>query len=360
MINTTVTRFISFFIITITVMTGFIYLFQNYRSASTKAQDNSLTLKIKLQGERYPQATTKTKIILYSPQGIMKEYTDVVFTYKSDNLFEGSVSFDQNFNYSSLYAVYIKPTNYFGQLFCSESVHAKDCKSPQFIFKQTANSVDLSKQIFFGGDISPANGKVDAYDISKIMAALGKNIDISTDINNDGMTNSMDYLLALYSLGNNISDDAVTLVFVPLTPTPTITASPSATLAPTVPVATSTPTLAVTPSPTVTPTITPSPTLTPSPTSTPSPTQAQTMGTCHLIPGPLAKSICGETEEDLPASTVYGECVSAQSTKPVCAGSSKAKCTCPTGKICSCQLKDTANQTVTCTNGGKIEIAKCN
>lgn len=360
MINTTITRLLSFLIITLSVMTGFIYLFQNYRSSPTKAQDNSLTLKIKLQGERYPQATTKTKIILYSPQGIMKEYTDVVFTYKSDTLFEGSISFDQNFNFNSLYAVYIKPNNYFGQLFCSESVHAKDCKSPQFIFKQTANIVDLSKQIFFGGDISPANGKVDAYDISKIMAGLGKSIDISTDINNDGMTNSMDYLLALYSLGNNIVDDTMSLVFVALTPTPSAIATPSATLSPTTPVATSTPTLAVSPTPsptkTPTPTITPIPTLTPSPT----PTQAQAEGICHLIPGTMAKSICSETEEDLPSSTVYGECVGTQSTNPLCAGTSKAKCTCPAGKICSCQLKDKATQTVTCTNGGKIEIVACN
>jgi len=349
MFNITTTRLISFLIITLSVMMGFIYLFQNYRSSPTKAQDNSLTLKIKLHGERYPQATTKTKIILYSPQGIMKEYIDVVFAYKSDTLFEGSISFDQNFNYNSLYAVYIKPDNYFGQLFCSDSVHAKDCKSPQFIFKQTANIVDLSKQIFFGGDISPANGKVDAYDISKIMAALGKNIDSSTDINNDGMTNSMDYLLTLYSLGNNISDDEVTLVFVPLTPTPTITASPSAT-----------------PSATVIPTITPSPTVTPSPTSTPTPTMTPSptptsVGTCHVLPGPLTKVVCGIEEKDILASTSYGACTGSQSSNPYCTRTNtKMRCTCPSGEICTCQLKDISTQTVNCTNKGKIEVVQCN
>ncbi len=258
------TQYFFFLVITFAVFIGFFFLFQNYHSSPTKAQDNSLTLRIKLPGERYPGSLTKSTVILYNPQGKVKEYTDVTFTYQADKVFEGVISFDPTFDYNTLYAIVIKPNNYFGQLFCSESIHGKGCTSPQFIFKQTSNLVDLSKLMFFGGDISPANGKVDAYDISKIMANLGKSDDTSTDINDDGMTNSIDYLLALYSLSNNISDDAITLVVVPPSPSPTvsITTTPSTTLSPTA-------ILSVTPVPTTIPTINPTSTPIPTPTSIP-------------------------------------------------------------------------------------------
>ena len=233
----------------------FIFLFQNFHFSPSKAQDNSLTLKIKLQGERYPNSTAKIMIDLYNPHGKVKEYTDVIFTNQADKTLEGTIAFDPSFDYNTLYAISIKPTNYFRKLFCSDSVFGTACKSPQFVFNHSANSVDLSKQMFYGGDIAPANGKADAYDISKIMANLGKSDDSSTDINNDGMTNSIDYLSALYSLSNNISDDSIGLVFTPLSPTPTMSPIPTSTPIPT-------------PSPTIKPTSTPMPT----PTLAPSPT----------------------------------------------------------------------------------------
>lgn len=313
-------------IVTIIAISGFIYFFQGYHSSLTRAQDNSLSLKIKLQGERYPLSTTKTMVILYNPQGKIRQYDDIIFSYQSDKLFEGSVTFDPNFDYNGLYAIYIKPNNYFGQIFCSSTLHGKDCTSPQFIFKQNANSIDLSQQSFFGGDIAPYNGKVDAYDISKIMASLGKTTDPSTDVNNDGMTNSLDYMLALYSLGNNIKDDAVSLVFVAATPTPT--ATPSAT---------------ITPSPTIVPTTinTPTPLLSPTVAITLTPTPGAG-GTCHGVP------IIGEAFD-----------VSNGITPCECEGSDCyiTNCVCPTG-ICVCNISSAAG--ASCTNQGNITFTKCN
>lgn len=206
--------------LTLGAIISFVYLFQSYHSLITQAQENSLTFKIKLQGESYPLTTIKTKIVVYRSLGKVKEYDDVIFTYGDDKIFVGTITLDTNFDYNAFYAVYIKPQKYFGKLFCSDSINSKDCTIPQFIFKQSGNMIDLSSKLFSGGDIDPINGRVDAYDISKIISNLGKSSDTSTDINNDGITNTIDYLLALYSLSNNLSDDAYTLI-VPWAPTPT-------------------------------------------------------------------------------------------------------------------------------------------
>lgn len=350
----TVFEYISIFIVTTGAIIGFLFLFQNYHSSNTKAQEYSMTLILKLHGEWYPQSTVKATVTLYNPQGKVKEFNDVVFAYQNDKTFFRTLMLDPDLNYNTLHAIYIKPTNYFGKLFCSTTVTGKTCTAPQFIIKKDINTIDLSGQPFYGGDIKPANGKVDAYDISKIMSNLGTSTDLSTDINNDGITNTMDYTLALYSLGKNYSDDAITLVVVPLTPTTVLTATPTATLAPTI-APTATPTATLAPTLTPTPTVGATPTIAGTPTPTPT---TGAVGTCHLIPGAMAKQFCGIQEMDLDASTTYSACEGGGT--GMCAGSSKAKCTCPAGKICSCQLLDKAAQTVTCTNGGKVEIVECN
>ncbi|MFH0773136.1 MAG: hypothetical protein V1922_02395 [bacterium] len=306
------------------IIAGFVYFFQQYHSPSTKAQENTLTIKIKLQGERYPQATASSTIVFYSAQGMVKEFKNVIFSYQADKTFEGIITFDPNFNYNALYALYIKPNNYFGKLFCSEIINGKNCTSPQFIFKQNVNVIDLSNQFFYGGDINPANGKVDAYDVSKILANLGTSHDFSTDINNDAITNSIDYLLALYSLSNNFSDD--TIPFITTMPTSTQTGNVI---------------------------VTPMPTNTVAPIQTP-------IGVCHTIPGSVAKSMCGVPEQNVSATAEFGSCAGAQSTNPMCTTiTSKGKCTCPNGAVCVCQLEDAATQTIECTNGGKMEIVQC-
>jgi len=349
----TVIEYISVFLVTTGAIVGFVFLFQNYHSSNTKAQENSLTLILKLHGEWYPQSTVKATVTLYNPQGKAKEFNDIVFAYQNDKTFFRTIMLDPDLNYNTLYAIYIKPTNYFGKLFCSTTVNGKECIAPQFILKKDINTIDLSGQTFYGGDIKPANGKVDAYDISKIMANLGTSTDLSTDINNDGITNTMDYILALYSLSKNYADDAMTLVSVPLTPTAALTATPTATLAPTTaPTATPTATLAPTSAPT------PTVAATPTPTGAATPTPAVAAGVCHLIPGSMAKQFCGIQEVDMDASAAYSACEGGGT--GMCAGSSKAKCTCPAGKTCSCQLLDKAAQTVNCTNGGKVEIVECN
>lgn len=386
--------------VTLGAIVGFVYLFQSYHLRASQASINTLTLKLKLQGEFYPFSTILTDITLYRPSGKVVDYYNVPFSYLSDDTFQGTITFDSNFDFNTLFAISVKPHRYFSKLFCSTTVNGKSCTSPQFIIRQAGDVINLSDFVFYGGDIDPANGRVDAYDMSRIMTNLGRSSDSSTDINNDGITNTVDYILALYSLSNNIVDDAITLVFLP---------NPSATVTPYVP------TITVTPFPTPTfpfPSSTPSyitPTSLPrctrcttaacgqcsdyatgwrcacsgyngstyascigivdtncklNPTSTPIPNPTVTpalQGTCKAIPGPFAQDTCGVEEHTYASAPGYGSCKKIATTGEDCTTISpiKVHCSCPTGKVCVCQMLDKIAQTVTCTNGGSIQVKAC-
>lgn len=381
-IHTKFSQYVSLSIITLLAIFSFVYLFSSFRFASARAQDNVLLLKIKMQGENYPFATLQTNIVFYTTYGKAQEYNNITFTYLTDKTFGGTIPLNSGFDYNALYALYIKPHNYFGKLFCSASITGKSCTSPQFIFKQSGSEIDLSAHQFSGGDIDPINGRVDAYDISKIFFNLGKSSDLSTDINNDGITNSLDYTLALYSLINNITDDTNTLIqfppsispspwpttYIPNTPRPPFPSSTPFVPTPTFPFPNITYPPTNTPAPTHTPVPTRKPTSTPKPTNTPTPKPTHTptptprpIGVCRLVPGSYAKNQCDIKTINVAASTTFSKCISLHAFSPQCTDYSiRRKCTCPIGEICVCQLNDYVNQMGECTNGGKIQIAKCN
>ncbi|MFA6532428.1 MAG: hypothetical protein WCT22_00345 [Patescibacteria group bacterium] len=224
-----------------------------------RASGNQLDIKVKLQGE-YDKITSpsfKTKVVLYSGTALVKEYTDQSLTKDNQNIFKVTLD-TTGLDLNQTYAVFIKPDKYLGKLFCSPTSFSANCKTPQIIIPTGTSTLDLTQDMFFSGDIAPQDGKIAADDISKIAKLVGK---ASTgyqeaDINSDGVVQTVDYSLALYSLSKNYVDDVVPSTWVAVTPTPTI----------------------VGPSPTLTeaaPTLTPTPII-----STPTATIAPSGGTC--------------------------------------------------------------------------------
>ncbi|MFA5136616.1 MAG: hypothetical protein WC489_04450 [Patescibacteria group bacterium] len=324
----------------------------------SRAASNTLSLKIKLQGVRKELDKVKVHIDFYDGPNKVSEEPEVIFTYEN-GIFSGDIVFASDFDFNKRYALFIKPEKHIGRVFCNSQLTGTQCTTPQFFFLATGSSYDLTSQIFLSGDVPPSNGKVDAQDMSLIMKDLGKvsSESAATDINSDGITDVVDYSLAFYSLSNNAIDDIVNLTAPTDTPTPTQIATPTATLTPTMP-ATPSPTLQPSPTVTVVPSVTPTPTVRPTLTPTLRPTIS--VGVCHLKPGPMAVSICGESERDMPASTTWSACQGSTGTNPLCKDIKvKARCTCAPGKICVCQLKDEPTQTVQCTNGGKFEALLC-
>lgn len=308
---------------------GFIILFQSYRYTTTRAYENSVSFKVQFPGEFIPQQVVNVDITLYRSLGKVKEYKGVVFSSQYDKTAVGSITLPTPFDYNSQYAVYIKPNKYFGRLFCSSTVSGKECTTPQLLFNKYGNMINLSAVPFSGGDIPPVDGRVDAKDMSAIVANLGKTTDLSTDINSDGVTNTQDYRLAFYSINNNIRDDAYTLE-IPWAPSPTLT-PPAAT-----------PTF---PFPHNRPTYIPS---------------GNFIGTCQLLPAPFSARLCGVMTKNISTTVGYGTCENAYENTNKCSPVYlKRQCTCPTGKVCVCQLKDQIDQSVGCTNGGYVDILSC-
>lgn len=248
---------------------------------NSRASNGSVTLKIQVQGSHREADRIQARVIFYKGPDMAFEEENVQFTYRN-KAFSTNISLRSEYDFNDRYAIFIKPYKYAGRIFCSSQITGEHCSLPQFVFLTNGSEIDLTKHLFYAGDIPPANGKVDAQDMSLIMRDLGKiaSGEAATDVNNDNITDVVDYSLALFSLSAQIKDDEIKLKAAP-TPTvapPTPTASPSATptvtLTPTVapsPTLTPIPTATAIPTPTVTP-VPPTPTATAIPTPTPSPT----------------------------------------------------------------------------------------
>lgn len=310
----------------------------------TKATSKSLVLSVRLQGEHKPFATAKAAVDVYGgPQKTVGD-SGVILT-NTNGVFSGLMSLGNSFDFSRFYALFIKPEKYIGRVFCTKDASGSACTAPQMIFDAGNPAADLSSSVFLGGDIPPGNGKVDAQDMSQIMKNLGKTGTDATDINGDGITDVIDYSLALYSLGKNAADDTVSLQSPGTQPAATVTPAPTATGSPQ---ATATPVPSATAAPTAIPTNTPTPT--PIPTSTPTPIPA--VAKCHFtLPAGY-----GDPFDINAGVTSACECTDAPFIGKIC---STVTCkTCPSG-TCNCTIEEKMPPyDASCTNGGSMSVNK--
>lgn len=238
----------TFFLLTASL---FFILVLYFFSTKIKAANSELQVKIKLQGDfqRIQNLKIPTKIQL------LNNLTKLTLNREelnqlNNNLFEVKISLF-GLSLPQIYHLFIKPQNYFGRFFASLALI------------NGQNSFDFSQDYFYYGDIN-SDGKINAEDLSLILKDLGKKYSTSH------------YVMALYSLKKNISDEPIR--FPQPTPTPTPFFSPTP-----LPTDNQTPT----PSPTPLPTLTPSPTPPPSPTPSSSPSSSPTPS---LTPQPTTTS----------------------------------------------------------------------
>lgn len=260
--------------------TGLFYLFPR----SSRAASGSFVLKIATQGHHREGDRVTAAIDFYNGPGKTNSEPKTVLTYQGSS-FTAAIELPSDFRYQDRYGLFVKPEKHVGRVFCNPELTGTSCTQPGFTFLNNGSVVDLSRHVFYAGDIPPMNGKVDAQDISLIMRDLGKiaSGEAATDVNNDKITDIVDYSLALFSLAAQKKDDEVHLVS-PQAPSPTFslypseTPVPSPTVVPTVK-PTVQPTLSPTPvPPTPTATAIPTPTGTPAPTLTPTPTPLPRLG----------------------------------------------------------------------------------
>jgi hypothetical protein len=234
-----------------------------------RAQVNVLNLTLSLQGSymESAQAEYKTKVTLYTTEAKVKEFEDLKLIQDAGSKFKLSIPLS-DLPLDKLYLVYVKPDKFIGKKFCSKEHVGQACTTPEMLIKSGENNFDFSDTVIMSGDIKKQDGKVDSYDISKIITDIGKiTLDyLDSDINSDKIVNSVDYSLVLYSLSQSAKDDTLPTIITP-TVTPVIQASPTVSIAPTI-----IPTTAVSITPTKVPTSTP----------IPSPTQVAG-GTCKAV-----------------------------------------------------------------------------
>ncbi len=190
------------------------------------ASQNTLTLKVKIQGEYNDGATKQVTVSVYDNEKQIKEFPDVEFRLTSKpNVFTGTIGF-QSPDPNNTYSIVFKPVHGFAKVFCDTQTSSGNCFSSKL--KLTPDStLYFTDDTIMLGDTTPEDNALDALDLSRIKAQLN-NRDEATDINGDGITNTVDFSLALFSLGKGVSDDHITwLHSITPTVTPTPTAVPS-------------------------------------------------------------------------------------------------------------------------------------
>lgn len=271
---------IHFYILLSCLVTFGALMYLSLHPVRTKALANAVTVSLAVQGKRREGDIMKANVSFYNGPEVAFEDKNVPFVSKA-GIFTADVAFGVGFKYGDRYAMNIKPEKHLGKIFCTENETGKDCKAPQFIFTSSGTTADITQSVFLTGDVPPMNGKVDAQDMSLIMKNLGHLAQPAyapTDLNSDGITDVVDYSLALYALAQNATDDPIALEApIASTPTPTFTLYPTDTPVPTVAPSLTPTSIPPTGTPTTVPSATPTqvPTATPTPappTSTPTPT----------------------------------------------------------------------------------------
>lgn len=253
-----------------------------------RASSTNIPVQIKIQGNYRNNATMSALIRVYDQHEKVTEIQSLDLARTgTPNIFSASIPLE-HLDAAALYTVYVKPQAGFGRAFCSTDKSGPNCSASQL--RLLANqTLSLVFDTVYLGDVPEQDGVSNARDISLIKGQLGKTGSPETDINKDGITDSEDFSLAMFSLSKNMKDDEVvwlsaatptstpsatpaTPTTAPTTaPTPTLTGSPTPTSAP---AATNTPVPTRTPTP-VPPSNTPTPTATPTPTPTTPPSSGQ-------------------------------------------------------------------------------------
>src|SRR3989338_6626931 len=116
----------------------------------SRAGANTLTLKIKVQGGYSPNDQLKARVDFYDGPNKVFEQPEVIFIYK-DGVFSGDIVLQSNFNFTKSYALFIKPVNYAGRIFCTVELTGDRCHTPGFFFLASGSTANLTGQIFMAG-----------------------------------------------------------------------------------------------------------------------------------------------------------------------------------------------------------------
>jgi len=231
----------------------------------SKASTDQIKLKMKIQGNYTDGKTVPVNISLYDYEKKIKDYVVSVTKKSGSNVFDADLDVG-DVDLTKKYAFLVKPKKGVAKLLCSLDKSGNSCTEPT-ITLQKSYVYSLEFDTILLGDVPTQNGTVNGQDLSVIKGKIGQvEGDNDADLNQDGIVDTEDFSLALYSLGKNAADDSVSWLG-KITPTPTVTPTVSPTASPTTaptntPVTTPTvsvPSITVTTNPTITPSLSPSP-----------------------------------------------------------------------------------------------------
>jgi len=81
------------------------------------------------------------------------------------------------------------------------------CEDKGIVLQNGENTFDFSGIVLFAGDLPAQDGIVNSFDVMEIVDTIKKNTFVdAADLNYDGVVDSADYSLIMYSLSIHLED----------------------------------------------------------------------------------------------------------------------------------------------------------
>lgn len=176
----------------------------------TPSGNVEINLKLKFQGiQKKPNDLINklyVRITLVSDKGVT-EQSHGIFSADENGIWSGKAYFNLGLGFDNAkYKILVKGPMHIQKRICgSLPTEEKDgyyqCQTPNITVKNGVNSFDFSKIMLLAGDLPIQDGIVNSYDLSLIRQRLGVTVGPQMyDLNMDGIINTQDYSLVIYSL----------------------------------------------------------------------------------------------------------------------------------------------------------------
>ena len=174
----------------------------------TPLQPKQMTLKItaKLQGITTEPFDTRAESVTVKLEGLTAVSATATLAPTSQGLYTGSVSI--NAIPANTYTVLVKGAHHLQKKICinrpsEATIGEYSCEKGQVTLAAGDNALDLQSITLLAGDLPTQDGVIDSADLAAIRQRIGSQTEedlLMADINHDGIVDTQDFSLALYSI----------------------------------------------------------------------------------------------------------------------------------------------------------------
>lgn len=166
----------------------------------------TISITARLQGITAKPTDTRTESVKVTLEGLTTVSAVTALSPNSQGLYTGSISV--NAIPGTTYAVLVKGAHHLQKKICANtpseaSIGEYTCEAGQVTLAAGSNILNLQSVTLLAGDLTTQDGVIDSADLAAVRQRIGSQAEEDlqiADLNHDGIVDTQDFSLALYSL----------------------------------------------------------------------------------------------------------------------------------------------------------------